>query len=455
MGYNQGIPSNVAQVYTTNLEIILEGVIVKTKKLLVMLLLVVSLLGTITGCGKKVETGDANSVDAGETDGQDAGADASTEKKELRLMYYWENATHQATLDRVIKDYNASQDSVSVKAEYVPFADFKKQLSIGVTAGELPDLVILDNPDHAAYASMGIFADLTEKLADWDGLSQYYEGPLNSAKLDGKLYGVPFGSNCLALYYNEDMLKAAGVSVPTTWDELKDAAVKLSHDNVDGFAMSSVQNEEGTFTFAPWLWSTGATSFDVNNENGIKALTLVKDLVDSGAMSKEVINWTQGDVMNQFISGNAAMMVNGPWQIGTMKSEAPDLNWNVALLPKDAQYSSVLGGENIAAINGDNVDQAVDFIKFITSPEELKTYINDFGYIASRKDVAETQFKDDPIMSVFTEEMKYAAPRGPHQYWPQISDAISTALNKVIVGASTPADAAAEAQTTIDEVLKK
>ena len=47
------------------------------------------------------------------------------------------------------------------------------------------------------------------------------------------------------------------------------------------------------------------------------------------------INWTQGDVMNQFISGNLAMMINGPWQVPTMREQAADLNWNVALIPMD------------------------------------------------------------------------------------------------------------------------
>mgnify|MGYP000273193676 FL=1 len=81
-------------------------------------------------------------------------------------------------------------------------------------------------------------------------------------------------------------------------------------------------------------------------------MTLVKDLVDAGSMSKEVINWTQGDVMNQFISGNIAMMVNGPWQVPTMREQAPDLNWDVTLLPKDAEYASCLGGENFGVIDG-------------------------------------------------------------------------------------------------------
>ena len=64
--------------------------------------------------------------------------------------------------------------------------------------------------------------------------------------LDGRLYGVPCGSNCLALYYNEDMLKAAGCEVPTTWEELKTVAAACTKDNVYGIAFCSLQNEEGT-----------------------------------------------------------------------------------------------------------------------------------------------------------------------------------------------------------------
>ncbi len=71
------------------------------------------------------------------------------------------------------------------------------------------------------------------------------KAPLNSCTYDGKLYGVPFGVNCLAMFYNKDMLDEAGIEVPTTWSELKDAAVKLSDGSRYGFAFCSVQNEEG------------------------------------------------------------------------------------------------------------------------------------------------------------------------------------------------------------------
>lgn len=375
-------------------------------------------------------------------------------KTEVTIWYYWETIKHQETLNSVISDFNASQDAVEVKAQYVPFADFKKQLSIGATADVLPDIVIIDGPDHASYAAMGIFADLTDKLADWEDLGQYFEGPINSCTLDSRLYGIPFGSNCLALYYNEDMLEAAGQQVPTTWDELKAVAKAATSDQVYGLALSSVQNEEGTFNFMPWIWSTGASSFEIGTDNGIKALTLFKDLIADGAMPKEVINWTQGDVMNQFISGNLAMMVNGPWQVPTMREQAPDLNWNVALIPQDAQNASVLGGENFAVIAGGHEDEALAFLKYATGADKVAGYIDNFGYIAARKDVADGQFEGDEIMKAFAAQMQYAMPRGPHPEWPSISDAISLAFNQVIVGTAAPADAAAAAQTTIDSIVK-
>jgi multiple sugar transport system substrate-binding protein len=374
-------------------------------------------------------------------------------KKTVTVWNYWETPKHQATLARVCKDFNSSQNTIEVVTKYIPFADFKKQLSIGAAASELPDIVIIDNPDHASYSAMGIFADITDKLASWPDLKQYFEGPLNSCKLNGKLYGIPFGSNCLSLYYNEDMLKAAGVKPPKTWDELKSVALKTTRGNVHGFGISSVQNEEGTFGFLCFLWGSGNTSFQINNANGIRALSLVRDLVKSGAMPKEVINWTQGDVMNQFISGNLAMMVNGPWQVPTMREQAPNLKWNVVQLPVGAKPASDLGGENFGVVKGDKVNEAIAFLKFVASPAEMKSYINDFGYIASRKDVAATQFTNDPILKVFAAQMASAKPRGPHPRWPEISDALSLAMNESITGVAAPEAAAAKAQKTIDAIV--
>lgn len=422
----------------------------RTRKSAVLLLAAIMLIAVLAACGTSNSgtSPSPNNSPSKAAEGSPSAAPAETTN--VTLWYYWETPKHQETLGRVIDKFNSSQAGVKVEAKYVPFADFKKQLSIGATASNLPDIVIIDSPDHASYAAMGIFADVTGMF----DTSQYFDGPINSCSLDGKLYGIPFGSNCLALYYNEDMLAAAGKSVPATWDELRETAKALTSGSVSGIAFSSVQNEEGTFNFMPWLWSTGTTSFEINNDKGIKALTFIGDLVKDGSMPKEAINWTQGDVMNQFISGNLAMMVNGPWQVPTMRAEAPDLKWNVSLIPKDAQFASVLGGENFGVVAGDNVDAAVQFLLFATGSEEVAGYIDDFGYISARKDVAAGQFSGDDLMKKFTDQMQYAQPRGPHAQWPEISDAISLAFNEAITQTSSPADAAAKAQATIDGIVK-
>lgn len=417
------------------------------KKIIAMLLAVMMVLA-MAACAPADRDASGESKDPG-TQNTEAQGGEETQASEVEIWYYWETVKHQEALNYLIEKYNESQSDVKVTAKYVPFADFKKQLSIGATADELPDIVIIDSPDHASYATMGIFADLTGRF----DTSTYYDGPVASCTIDGKLYGIPADVNCLGLYYNEDMLKEAGVEVPTTWDELKAAAVALTKDNVTGLAFCSLPNEEGTFNFAPWLWSTGATSYDINNENGIRALTFVKDLVDSGAMSKECINWTQGDVMNQFISGNVAMMINGPWQIPTMRAEAPDLNWDVTLIPKDSQYASVIGGENFAVIAGGNEDEALAFLEYLTQKEQIEYLMVAMGNIAPDKAIADQQFTDDPVMQKFAEQMEYAQARGPHAEWPSISNAISLAFNEVMTGVKTPEEAAAVAQETIDGIV--
>lgn len=427
------------------------------KKLLSFMLATAMVAATLAGCGASAPA----STQAAPAAPVENAAEVAKEAEvavventgatgEVTIWYYWETEGHQKALDHIIQGFNDQQNDIHVQAKYVPFADFKKQLSVGASAGELPDIVILDNPDHAAYAAMGVFADITGKF----DVSTYYPGPVNSCTLDGKLYGVPFGSNDLVLFYNKNMLSDAGCEVPTTWDELLDVAVKTTANGVYGFGHCAVQNEEGTFNFLPWVWSTGSTSYEIDTEGGIKALEFEKSLVDAGAFPKEAINWTQGDTMNQFSAGNLAMMINGTWQIPTMRENIKDFEWGVAAIPQDKVQASGLGGENYAVIAGGNEDAAITFLKYATSGETCLYMMNHMGYISSDSTIAEHQFDGDEVYQVFVDEMQYAGARGPLPEWPDISDAISLAFNKVITGQSEPADAAKEAQATIDSIMK-
>ncbi len=429
------------------------------KKVIALLLVSMLVIGLLAGCGSPKENA-SPSTDSQSTAGSSVSevskaSDTPVEKTKVTLWYYWENKQHQQILTDLVKQYNDSQTEVEVENKYVPFADFKKTLSIGLAASKLPDLVLIDNPDHAAYAAMGLFADITEQIKDWPDKEQYFEGPWKSCTLDGKVYGIPFGSNDLALYYNEDMLNNAGVKPPQTWDELREAAKKLTGNGVTGLGVSAPKTEEGTFQFMPWILSAGGEITKLDSPEGIKSFTMISDLVKDGSMSKEVMNWVQSDVLKQFMAGKVAMMFNGPWQVPTLKKDAPDLKWNVTLIPKDKQYASVLGGENWGVVNGKNVDATVKFIKYVTQADVYKSYIGKFGYFPSRKDLAaDPEFTGDPIYKVFIDELQYAQPRGPHPKWPELSNAVSQALQEVITGAKTPEAAAKDAQVKIDTAIK-
>ena len=384
-------------------------------------------------------------------------------KIELTLWHYFgtdyeysDGTIFQKDIDK----FNASQDRIVVKYDYVSREDLMRQYQMGAISGELPDIGMVDNPDMASYIQMGVFADITDKLEAWGQLDQFYTGPLNSCTQDGRIYGLPHNSNCLTLFYDKDMLAAAGVEVPTNWTELREAAKKLTDPSVGryGLAISAVKNEEGTFQFMPWFISAGGKLEELNGPGCVEALTFLNDLILDGSMPKDIVNFTQGDCNNQFISGNVAMQVNGPWNVASIKEMAPDKNWGVALVPKadNGVYGSVLGGENFGITTAcTEVDAAFEFLTYIMSKEVNADFCEAGGKFSPRMD--STASKDiwvkDPIFSVFADMMQYAMPRGPHPRWPEISTAISVAEHEVFLGVKDAQSALDTAAATVSAIL--
>jgi multiple sugar transport system substrate-binding protein len=329
-----------------------------------------------------------------------------------------------------------------------------RQFTIGAVSEELPDVGMVDNPDHASFASMGIFEDITDRFNAWED-NQFLEGPMNSTILDGRIYGVPWASNCLALWYNVEMFEAAGLEVPETWSELEEVARALTEGDVLGLAISAIGHEEGTFQYLPWLLSSGGDINQMDSAGSIESMEFLLGLVEDGLMSREIINWTQADAQAQFAAERAAMMINGPWQFAAMESAAPDLEFGIARVPRadDGVHASVLGGENLVITRVGNVEASWEFVQWMSSPENSVRFNIGRGTFSPRSDIDnEAVFADDPFMLAFAEALPDAQPRGPHPRWPEISNAISTALHEVLTGQKDVATAMADAQATINEV---
>lgn len=276
------------------------------------------------------------------------------EPTEIELWHYFDaSADAQAIVDWT-EEYNTLQDDIHITATYVSRDELMNQYTVGALSGELPDIGMVDSPDMASYISLGVFEDITDELEKWGELENFYEGPLSSCMdSDGKIYGLPQNSNCLALACNLDALKAAGYDhMPTSLKEFQEMAAATTNPDTQtyGFAMCCISTEEGTFQILPWLRGTqdGAERANVDNltaDSAVKGLTALSDLISNGYMSKECINWTQADAYNQFAAGKAAMAEVGTWHLA--QTDAIDgFNYGFCLLPTgdEGTSSSTIGG---------------------------------------------------------------------------------------------------------------
>lgn len=368
--------------------------------------------------------------------------------------YYAEGA-NAAAMDAQLQRYMEATPNVTIERTAIPFADLKQKLLQGAAAGELPDVAVIDNPDHQAFAALGILEDLTERVTAWGQADAYFEGPWASTVFQEKNYGIPDNSNCLVLWYNTDLTTAAEIAPPTTWDELTAAAEALTGEGRFGLAVSGIKSEEGTFHWLPFLWETGEDIPTIDSEGGRAALQLWVDYVENGFMSRGILGWNQQSVLTEFQNGKAAMMLNGPWQIPVIREQSPDLKWDVAVLPAQKQAASILGGENYSIIaGGENVDAAWELLTWTQQPENLKTYLSEAGKLPSRADLAEDEYwTGDPVLSVFVEQLKVAKPRAYGDKYPEISNAIQEAIQGAVSGQSDVESALARAQATITPLL--
>lgn len=175
-------------------------------------------------------------------------------KKEIVLWTYYETNMQKASMDELVSGFNESQEEYHLTWEYHgPVTEFNKRLAIAITQNQLPDMVILDNPDMATYIEMDKLEDITEHIKDIEELGQYFPSAMKSVTAEDRYYGLPFCCNNVALIYNKDILKGAGIHVPQTWEELKRAAKELSAPGRYGFAMSAIDGEQGAFQFGAFM----------------------------------------------------------------------------------------------------------------------------------------------------------------------------------------------------------
>jgi multiple sugar transport system substrate-binding protein len=361
---------------------------------------------------------------------------------------YYTDASGSAAWQKVLSDCT-TQTGVKINRQSVPTDQLTQKILQGATSHTLPDLAFTDNPTLQEIAATGALTPLTDYGISTDG---YYSSIVKAGTYQGKVYGLAPGVNGLALIYNKDLLQAAGVTPPSTWDELKTAAAKLTKGSTYGLAFSAANSEEGTWQFLPFFWSNGADLSKLDSPQAVAALTYVAGLVSSRSASKSVVNWNQNDVTDQFTSGNAAMMINGSWTLPTL-NQSSSLHYGVVSLPTPTAGGSpvvALGGEvGVIPATGDTTQQAAaKVLSCVLSEKNMLAWDTGHDYVPSRQSTATTFAQQNPAMKSFVTEVGTARSRTADlgTKYPKVSTALATAIQAALTGAQSPQSALAQAQ---------
>lgn len=316
-----------------------------------------------------------------------------------------------------------------------------------------PDVILLDNPAVSTLAETGMVSTVDELGLD---VSSIDENLLAAGELDGKTYGIPVGANTLALYYNADVLAAAGVDPAsiTDWASLDAALAKVSSTGKRGITFSALNTEEGSFQFLPWFWGAGADLTQLDSPEAIEALTLWKGWVDGGYAPNSVITNSQNTVWEEFLTGEFAFAENGTWQVNSAAG-APFKTGVITLPAKNGGAAAApTGGEFIIApVQQDTAryDITRQIIECMTTPEGFVETANTFAYyIPPTAEGQEALLEEHPDLETWVSAVQAAKGRTSDNLgtkYPVISEQLWTAVQSALSGAATPEAALEAAQT--------
>lgn len=360
----------------------------------------------------------------------------------------WFTTTGDINVDLLNKC--AAKVGVTLNRQATPSSAYLPKVLQQASSKTLPDLLMLNDPDIAQIASIGALAPLTDFNINTDGFSQ---AEVQAGMYNGKLYGLLPTDDPYVLFYNKDLFTKAGVQPPTTWDELKAVAAKLTSGSQYGLAFTARASAGPTSSsFLPFAWGNGGDETNIDSPQFAEALQLWTDLVKSGSASSSVLNWSSQDAANQFSAGKAAMVISSVGVTPTI--DKAGIRYGIVKIPGKTTSQKPVPGVADAGWTipqtGNKAKQAkaTEMVSCLTDDESQLTIANSRDHLPTRTSVADKFNAAHPQLAVVADLVKSARSRsaklGPN--WPKVETEIYNAIQAALSGKSTPSDALKQAK---------
>ncbi|WP_313152621.1 ABC transporter substrate-binding protein [Lacrimispora sp.] len=371
----------------------------KIKKVMALSLAGILSFSMLTACGSKTDSKSKESDD---------------EKVTIRLL------TRMAGTSTQVGIYNDILNEFKSKHPEVTIIDdsqgdesaFNNILTTDIASGTMANIFRIQGVANLSdYIDNGLLLNLQPYLdADKEWSGGFTEGSLSYYQVPGHegTYAIPMESGLISVYYNEMLLKKAGIEkFPETWEQLLDAIAKLKENGIIPIAMGAQSTYMAGHLhdqiFYKWMGTEAAKllgnrAMKWTDEGVVKTLQFEKDLIDAGAFDPSAAGITDNIALTQFQQGEAAMVITGPWNISTFtdKSATPvSDNIKVAKFPyfeekpefknQDMQILSpyMVSGKLV----GKELDLTIELLKMLTGKEAAKRFAEEAAFLIPRTDL--------------------------------------------------------------------
>ena len=395
-----------------------------------------------------------------------SGAGSTGEVKEMD-MFWFSDGGDTAAMQKLIDQYQTENPNIKINLIEIPFEDIQNKIMVSVSGGTPPALARTTESVTSFINEATIdFADYVDKD---ELLSQFLPSIHNYFVLNDKVCSVPTDVTANGLIYNKTAFEKAGVSVPTspddiwTWEEFEQALKTVMEK---GGVQYGLVIDNPTHRWSTILYEFGGS---LANENGgnlsspesLAAIEYTKHLFDEGIVPKST--WLGGeDPNNMFRSGQVAAHLSGNWIFINYRDNITDFEWGVTYLPTEVTRSSVPGGKQLTAFEGSGMEQeAVDFIMWVTAQEQNAQYCEESLLISPRLDNAELNYSfGSEYFAIMANELDNTVPEASFDWgYPNLSAELQTILeegsSEVINGTMTAQELAAEADAATNALMGK
>ncbi|AET61065.1 family 1 extracellular solute-binding protein [Paenibacillus terrae HPL-003] len=376
-------------------------------------------------------------------------------------------------IDQLVDEYNKSQDKVRVQATFIPgnHEGVVQKLQTLTVAKQLPDVIGMGYGYHQFALDNFPVVPLQSFIEQENyNLNDFFPNLLDLGRgPDGQVYSLPMQVTEPIMYINNNLLRASNLdpkNPPKTWDELREAAKKMTHD--DQYGVYFEYAASGNWMFQTMLGTAhgnmmkDSKQVGFNSVEGRKALQYWVDLVNTDK-SMPLLTTTQAE--QSFLAGKVGIYIASSSRIAKYSAQK-SIELSTAVFPSlDGNYRQVpIGGAGVMMLAKDNKKQqaAWDFIKFLASPESMTIYAKGTGSMVSRESALEkpewmqTFLMDNPLSKTPYEQVKDAVPwnsfpgTDPVKLNTVLQDNITAAINQQ----KTVEDALRDAEAQANELLK-